>query len=340
MITTWLLTGHKAGDNTQMRALAKALAFKTRELPMRYTPWELMVTLSGSASLASIERESRMQLQPPWPNLVLTAGRRNEAAALHIRKASGGSTKIVHLGRPWHQPGRFDLVLFSTSYRLEAGAALVELELPLKPEIARRQATSRFEHLPRPHIALLIGGNSGALTLDDRHSERLLRRASALARSLSASLLISTSARTPAAVNRHLEHVDVPHCVWRWGEPDNPYVAFLASADALIITGDSASMLSEALALAKPVLVFDFADGNWWRHLSSYRPNALVHRLAMRLAPMRLRRDSGRVHRRLIEAGHAAWLVDGLDRLPQCVPYENKDLQRATEAVRQLLGVD
>ena len=338
MSKTWLLTGHKAGDNTQMRALAQSLGVEIREIPMRYTPWELLVTVSGRASLAGIEREIRPQVSPPWPDLVLTAGRRNEAAALHIGKASHGKAKIVHLGRPWHRPDRFDLVLFSAQYMLTASESSISLQLPLAQAAPGPTRTPAFEQLPKPHIALLIGGNSGAMTLDDRHMTRLLSESCRLADSLSGSLLVSTSARTPAWVDTHLARIEVPHHVWRWGAPDNPYADYLASADALIVTCDSASMLSDALATGKPLLIFDFMDEHWWRHIANYRLNALVHRLAMRLAPRRTRRDIRRMHVSLIEAGHAAWLSQGRTKLPECVPYENTDLQRATAAVRKLLG--
>ena len=37
----------------------------------------------------------------------------------------------------------------------------------------------------------------------------------------------------------------------------NPYAGFLAWADAVVVTGDSVSMLSEALATAVPVFIAD-----------------------------------------------------------------------------------
>lgn len=324
-----------------MRALAEALgnaSCTTREIPMRYAATELLVTLSGRASLAALARDARRHFRPPWPEVVLTAGRRNEASALHIGKASGGKTKIVHLGRPWHHPDRFDLVLFSTQYALEPGKKRVQLHMPLKPTLPRLVANDRFNHLPRPYLALLIGGNSGALTLDDRYATRLVGRASQLAGALSGSLLVSTSARTPTSVDRHLRTIPVAHHLWRWGESDNPYADYLASADAVIVTCDSASMLSDALGTQKPVLIFDFNDARWWRHPSNYRGNALAHRLAMRLAPKRMRRDLAGVMKRIVEARHAAWLVEGMSELPQCLPYASRDIDRATEAVKKLMA--
>ena len=46
------------------------------------------------------------------------------------------------------------------------------------------------------------------------------------------------------------------HVLYRWGEPDeNPYRGFLASADAIVVTADSISMISEACATPAPVFV-------------------------------------------------------------------------------------
>jgi uncharacterized protein len=50
----------------------------------------------------------------------------------------------------------------------------------------------------------------------------------------------------------------VPHRLFRWGDAGpNPYRGFLAWADAVVVTGDSVSMVSEALATASPVFVAD-----------------------------------------------------------------------------------
>ena len=46
------------------------------------------------------------------------------------------------------------------------------------------------------------------------------------------------------------------HVLYRWGEPgENPYLGFLASADAVVVTADSVSMISEACATTAPVFV-------------------------------------------------------------------------------------
>ena len=117
-------------------------------------------------------------------------------------------------------------------------------------------------HLPRPFVAVLVGGYAGPHALDREKAERLGREASSLARSQGGSLLITTSYRTsPAATAGLLASIDVPHRIFCY-RPDagaNPYFAFLALADSIVVTCDSASMLAEACATRKPVYMFDLS---------------------------------------------------------------------------------
>src|SRR5207245_2839417 len=46
------------------------------------------------------------------------------------------------------------------------------------------------------------------------------------------------------------------------GTGDNPYYAYLAAADALLVTADSVSMVSEAAATGKPVHILELAGGD------------------------------------------------------------------------------
>ena len=50
----------------------------------------------------------------------------------------------------------------------------------------------------------------------------------------------------------------LPHRLHRWGQTGpNPYAGMLAWADIVVVTGDSTSMLSEALATTVPVFIAD-----------------------------------------------------------------------------------
>lgn len=337
-VPLWLLLGQKTGDNSQLRLLAQAVGLERKEIAMRYSPWELPTTLAARPSLMGITRESRTPIAPPWPNIVLSAGRRNEAAARWIRQRSQGHTKLVHLGRPWHHPRHFDLIISTPQYQIEPSANILCLDLPLHSTPSPPADTERFRDFPQPRIVLLIGGNSGALTLHAGLAQMLLSSATKLAGNLGGSLLVSTSARTPRSVCGLLSHLEVPNHAWRWGEPDNPYQAYLSAADAFIVTSDSISMLAEALSTSKPVLVFDLEERDWWLRPANYRLDALLHRIAMRVVPKRLRRDVGRIHRRLVDTNRIHWLKEQTLELPQSKVYTSEDLSRATESVRALIS--
>ena len=110
----------------------------------------------------------------------------------------------------------------------------------------------------------MIGGNAGPYVLDAEAGALLGRAASAHARKTGASLLVSSSARTPAPAMAALEAaIDVPAEIYRWRRDaaENPYLGYLALAQSIIVTCESMSMLAEACATRKPVYMFDLDTG-------------------------------------------------------------------------------
>jgi hypothetical protein len=272
---------------------------------------------------------------------------RNEPACRWIREQSAGRTRLVHIGRPWARLEQFDLVITTPQYRLPERANVLHNNLTLhRVTIARLQAEarrwkSRLEALPRPRIAVIAGGDSGPTTFGPRAAARLARQASAMARGRGGSLLVTTSARTaPLAVEALSGGIDAPVHFYRWrrNDDDNPYFGYLALADAIIVTADSISMLTEACATGKPVYMFD-ADrpgrfpGMTGERARDFRLSGTLYRWLMRWGPSRLSRDIGLVHRRLIERRHAVWLGE---TFPDGVPPPLRDLERALARVRAL----
>src|SRR5262249_14270516 len=88
------------------------------------------------------------------------------------------------------------------------------------------------------------------------------------ARKAKGSLLVTTSRRTGeklttlareilglSGVEHHFWHPDDPH------HRDNPYFAYLASADAVVVTLDSVRMVREAASAGKPVYLAAIGKG-------------------------------------------------------------------------------
>jgi len=130
---------------------------------------------------------------------------------------------------------------------------------------AARQEWAVLAELPAPRIAVLVGGPVRAEGMDPGVAAALGAEVAGFA----GSVLATASRRTGAAATDALAGAlsGMPHRLHRWGDAGpNPYAGFLAWADAVVVTGDSVSMLSEALATAVPVFIAD-PGGLGPRHL-------------------------------------------------------------------------
>jgi hypothetical protein len=189
--------------------------------------------------------------------------------------------------------------------------------------------------------------------LDVPSARRLAEQVNGLVRSEGGSLLLSTSRRTSEACAQTIcDSIDVPAYLHRW-RPDggpNPYLAYLALADAFVVTGDSASMLADACSTGRRVWIADLPTH---RSLRSHAKNLIRRGL---LAPsgrsrestgylarmtakvmargwVRYPRDLRQLHAAL-EASHRALPLGRAFTTPPSPPVD--DLERVVARVRAL----
>jgi mitochondrial fission protein ELM1 len=117
--------------------------------------------------------------------------------------------------------------------------------------------------LPRPILGVLIGGANRTYRLDLPRLGEFADMLAAVLRRQGGSALVTPSRRTGAAGTALLREklAGLPATIWD-GTGDNPYYAYLAIADALLVTADSVSMISEAAATGKPVHILELAGGD------------------------------------------------------------------------------
>ena len=264
---TWVLTDGKAGTRNGALGLAEAVGLPvidkhTRSrLPWRWLPpqlwpsWVLGVGAGGDG------------LAPPWPRLLISAGERSVGPALAIRRLSGGATFCVHIQHPRVDPARFDLVTASAHDRLTGpnvrttlGALHHVTREKLQSEA--RKFAPQYAHLPRPRVAVLIGGANRVYRFDRVTAERLADGLAQVCEASGCGLLITASRRTGADNEALLRQrlAGLPAEIWD-GEGENPYFAFLGLADAVVVTSDSVNMVSEACYTGKPVHVVRLPGG-------------------------------------------------------------------------------
>ena len=126
--------------------------------------------------------------------------------------------------------------------------------------------------LPRPRVAVLLGGANSVFRFDDAAAARIGYDLAEIARRYGAGLMVTPSRRTGARQSEIIREriKDVPSVMWN-GEGENPYFGYLGAADVILVTCDSVNMVGEAAATGKPVYVIGLAGGSakWERFLSA-----------------------------------------------------------------------
>lgn len=280
--TVWLLLDDRPGHATQVRGLARRLGWPAIEKPLRFNGLNRLPNPLLGASLASTVRDSRSALAPPFPDLVIGMGRRVLPVARWIKRAGGGRPRVVMLGRKAVDGGPgVDLHVGCHHFRLLPAPKLFELTVPpcqIDPEQLAQARAARpdpLQGLPEPHVVLLVGGPTAQHVFTPEFSARMVSQVAAAVARLRGSLAIVTSRRTPEpCIAAMREAAPAAHLhVWRGDRKDNPYVSYLANAHHLVATGESESMLAEAVATGLPVTIYPMKA----------RPAATIARLAWRL---------------------------------------------------------
>lgn len=168
----WLVIGDKLGDNAQVEIVASALGWPLQRKTLRFKEQYVIGKPPFKPSLYHIDLEASDPLAPPWPDLVLTVGRRPSMAAMWIKRQSSGCTKVVLVGRPRRMLKDFDLVLATPQYRLPRRPNVLRLGLPLmRVDPAKIEAgviawRERLAELARPLTAVLVGGPTKPFVFD------------------------------------------------------------------------------------------------------------------------------------------------------------------------------
>jgi len=267
----WVVTEKGAvGMLSQALGLAEALAsgggFSEPEVKeLRYrAPYTWAPTRPGFASLKSVATEDAAKLEgTPWPDLLITCGRKSAMLAMAIKREHRATT-CIHIQDPKANPENWDMLIVPEHDRVRGPNVLVSKGAlhrvtREKLEAGRARWGQSVEAMAHPRVALLIGGNNRYFTLDDEWMTGFVAQLRAMAEDTGASIMATASRRTGLSETNILRgglasigSGSGRSQLWA-GEGENPYFGYLALADAIIVTCDSVSMISEALATGKPV---------------------------------------------------------------------------------------
>jgi|SRR5579884_3133867 len=263
----WVLEDPDPDIANPALGIAERLCLPFRRIPLvrnwraalaRFVPIGLgSGLLSGAMFPQSMFEEP---LRPP--QLVIGAGPRAGVAAVWLKRRFGAHVALFH--RPGLGAQHPDLLVAGWHDRPQAGPNVIGIlgePHRLSPLILQTAAyvwRPRFAYLPRPLIALLVGGAQFGLEMPPALAHGLAAHVAGLARRYGGSVLAATSRSTGAEATEALAAGlgSVMHVLHRWGDPtDSPYEAFIALADAIVVTADARRALSEACASSAPVFV-------------------------------------------------------------------------------------
>ena len=258
------LSDGAAGNANQARAMAMAMGASVDELHVAArAPWRWFSPHQFLGSQYALGSEFTQCLQRPWPELAIGCGRQAALATRLLRQASAGACKVVQILDPRIDPAHFDLVITPQHDGLIGDNIITTLgSLNVIDDAWLQQARTAFSemlNLPTPRYALLLGGPTRALNLDRNYWNQLVTTLSRRLRAEGASLMLSSSRRTPDWLRQAAREAfgEIPNRQWHGPDDgENPYAGFLAWADAIVVTPDSVNLLSEAAATRAPVWTF------------------------------------------------------------------------------------
>ncbi|TAN05979.1 MAG: nucleoside-diphosphate sugar epimerase [Rhodanobacteraceae bacterium] len=255
--TAWVISDGAAGNERQALALAAALEVPARvlTLPLR-APWAWFAPRPIPGGRLALNARDRAAFEAPWPDLAIGCGRSAGLLTRMLRRLSDGACYSVQILDPRIDPRHWDAVIAPSHDGLAGPNVLTPLG-SLNPVddiwlASGREAFPSFAALPRPRVALLLGGPRRGIEFDAALAARLLATVRGIV--AGGSVLATPSRRTPAAFSAQLRTAlaDLPGTFWN-AEGPNPYPGLLGWADAIVVTPDSVNMLSEACATGTPV---------------------------------------------------------------------------------------
>ena len=255
----WAVSDGRAGIEAQALGLAEAIArLRPAHIAIKRIGWKSGL---GRLPWQLIPPSARTgdSIEPPYPHIWIAAGRATLPLSTRMLKWSEGQTFVVQVQDPRAPLDRFDLVIPPRHDGLTGPNVFPITGAPNRVSPERLSVDlARFhdllDPLPHPRVAVIVGGRSKAHDLPQDRAVAMGRQIAAAVEAAGGSVMVSFTRRTPAparaALTAALAHL--PGTIWD-GTGDNPYFAFLAGADAILVTEDSTNLATDAAATGTPI---------------------------------------------------------------------------------------
>jgi len=137
-----------------------------------------------------------------------------------------------------------------------------------KIENGKLEWEQKFNNLPQPRIAVLLGGTCGGFTFTPETAREMAQQLAEKTKSLGGSLIITTSKRSgEEMVGEFMDEINksgISNYCYNYNkdkEKPNPYPSILGLVRAVVVTGDSHAMCLEANSSNEAVYIFEPKEG-------------------------------------------------------------------------------
>jgi uncharacterized protein len=267
----WIISEGLAGLRSQAMGLAEAAGISAEFRELRpEAPWKWVAAKFWPNPLAAVADAVRA----PLPSLAIGCGGMAGSVLAALRRKS---MRVVQVQNPRLDIGKFDLIIANRHDELTGPNVFVTRNAlhRVTPERLAAEAEvwrDRLAPYRRPLVAVLLGGSNGRYRLDRDAGARLAADLATMAERDKVGVVVTPSRRTDPVVIETIRMALAPSGGWVWNLiGENPYFGMLASADLIVVTQDSVSMISEAAATTAPVMVASL-PGSWRRQGLFLRP--------------------------------------------------------------------
>lgn len=260
-LTCWTLTEGWPAMDHQCVGLGEAIGLTCIKQHVKArAPWKYLPPDFWPDGLSFKEHG---RFEGPWPDVLISCGRRSVATAMAIRKASGGKTFTIHVQAPHVAPEKFDMIMVPRHDALRGENVFVSrgaLHHVTTAKLEKAQIDFRpiLGGLDHPILGVLVGGSTKKNAVRGETMRDLAEKLASATKLSGGSIALTPSRRTGKENEQVLADALKNSPAWIWdGSGENPYFGILAHADALVVTGDSVSMISEAAFTGKPLYIYD-----------------------------------------------------------------------------------
>lgn len=256
----WIITEGMAGTENQCLAVAERLdiSYSVKRIALQQPFKTVSPFVFKTCPRWTIKG---IDWTESHPDMIIASGRKAIPVALKFPNAFK-----VFIQNPKIDPNYFDLVAAPIHDNIIGSNVIQTVAAPNRithDNLAEAASKFNFSSPDTKKIAILIGGQSKTHDIPDNFVEYLKADLATYLNDPDYAFLVTVSRRTPNAVADKLKSLFAcKNCTFWDGRGENPYHAFLASADYILVTEDSASMLSDACSTGKPVYRIAMSGGS------------------------------------------------------------------------------